>query len=64
MVLVFAPIIRLELIWSISDTLNALMAIPNLLAILLLSGTIAKDTKYYLKHLDEKDRTPIPLKNK
>jgi len=54
MVLVFAPVIRLELIWSISDTLNALMAIPNLIAILLLSNVIAKDTRYYLKHLDER----------
>ena len=52
-VLVFAPVIRLELIWSISDTLNALMALPNLIAVLLLSDVIAKDTRYYLKHLDE-----------
>lgn len=55
LVLVFAPVIKLELVWSISDTLNALMAVPNLLAVLLLSGTIARDTRYYLKHLDEKD---------
>lgn len=54
MVLVFAPVVQLELVWSISDTLNALMAIPNLIAILLLSDVIAKDTRYYLKHLDEK----------
>lgn len=56
MVLVFAPVMRLELVWSISDTLNAFMAVPNLLAVLLLSGTIAGDTRYYLKHLDEKDK--------
>lgn len=37
------------------------MAIPNLIAVLLLSGVIVKDTKYYLAHLDEKDETPIPL---
>ena len=60
-VLVAAPIIQLELVWSIADTLNALMAIPNLIAVLLLSNVIVKDTKYYLKHLDEKDETPIPL---
>lgn len=64
LVLVFAPVVRLELVWSISDTLNALMAIPNLLAVLLLSGTIARDTRYYLKHLDEKDRSLIPLRQK
>ncbi len=54
LVIVFAPVLRLELVWNISDTLNALMALPNLLAILLLSGVIARDTRYYLKHLDEK----------
>ncbi len=41
--LVFAPVVQLELVWSISDTLNALMAVPNLLAVLLLSGTIERD---------------------
>lgn len=64
LVLVFAPVVRLELIWSISDTLNALMAVPNLLAVLMLSGTIAKDTRYYLRHLDERDNNPIPLRRK
>ena len=49
---------------SISDTLNALMAVPNLLAVLLLSDTIGRDTRYYLKHLDEKDNTPVPLRKK
>lgn len=54
MVLVFAPVLQLDLIWSISDTLNALMAIPNLIALLLLSDVISQDTQYYLKHLHEK----------
>ena len=35
------------LMWDISDTLNGLMAIPNLIALLLLSGTVAKLTKDY-----------------
>ena len=64
LVLVFAPVVRLELVWSISDTLNALMAVPNLLAVLLLSDIIARDTRYYLKHPDEKDITPVPLRRK
>ena len=53
LVLVFAPVIQLELVWSISDTLNALMALPNLIAVFLLSDVIRKDTLYYLKHLNE-----------
>ncbi len=35
------------LMWDIADTLNGLMAIPNLIALLLLSGTVAKLTKDY-----------------
>ena len=36
------------LMWDIADTLNGLMAIPNLIALLLLSGVVAKLTKEYL----------------
>lgn len=34
-------------VWSIADTLNGLMALPNLVALLLLSGTVFKLTKNY-----------------
>lgn len=60
MALVAAPVIQLELVWDIADTLNALMAIPNLIAVLLLSNVIVKDTRHYLNHLDQRDETPIP----
>lgn len=39
----------LGLIWGISDTCNGLMAIPNLIALFLLSGTVAKLTKEHFK---------------
>ena len=32
--------VQLNLVWAISDIMNALMAIPNLIALLLLSGTV------------------------
>ena len=35
----------LQVVWNISDIFNALMAIPNLICLLILSGTIAKDMK-------------------
>ena len=35
----------LDLVWNFSDIANALMAIPNLICMLLLSGEIAKDIK-------------------
>ncbi len=38
---------ELGLIWLIADTLNALMAIPNLIALLLLSPIIFKLTREY-----------------
>lgn len=41
-------VVGLDLIWNIADSLNALMAIPNLLSLLLLSGTLARETKKYL----------------
>ena len=46
----------LALVWNLADIMNALMAVPNLISLLLLSGVIAKDTQHYLwdKNLDEK----------
>ena len=47
-VLFFGSIINLDIIWNIADCMNALMAIPNLIALLLLSGVAAKETQRYL----------------
>ena len=41
-------ILNLHLVWGIADSMNALMAIPNLIAILLLSGVVIKETNKYL----------------
>ena len=47
-VAVFAAIAGEEgLIWGVSDTLNGLMALPNLVALLLLSGTVFRLSKAY-----------------
>lgn len=41
----------LNLMWSIADTLNGMMAIPNLIGLLLLSGTVVQLTRtYFDKH--------------
>ena len=37
----------LGLLWNIADTFNGLMSIPNLIALLLLSGTVAKLVKEF-----------------
>lgn len=43
--LIAAPLLSLNLIWEIADILNALMAIPNLIALLLLRNEIKKDSR-------------------
>ena len=54
--LFFGSIINLDIIWNIADTMNALMAIPNLVCLLLLSKVVAQETNKYLwgNRLDEK----------
>jgi AGCS family alanine or glycine:cation symporter len=48
-VMVFVgSIISLDIVWNAADCMNALMAIPNLVALLLLSNVIARETKHYL----------------
>ena len=56
---------ELNLIWNLADLLNGLMAIPNIIAVLLLSAVIASETKKYSgSHIEDKDDTKIPvLKN-
>ncbi len=52
-----------DLVWLASDIGNALMAIPNIIMVLLLSGMIARETKYYVHgdHLDEDYNEEIPV---
>ncbi|MBS6721693.1 MAG: sodium:alanine symporter family protein [Clostridiales bacterium] len=56
-----APIVTLDVVWALADILNALMAIPNLLAVLLLSNVISQETKVYINDLDKWDETPVPV---
>lgn len=39
---------QLAFVWDLSDAMNAMMAIPNLVSLLALSGVIVAETKYYL----------------
>jgi AGCS family alanine or glycine:cation symporter len=57
-------VLTIGVVWDLADALNALMTIPNIIAVLLLSPEIAKMTKYYVyeNHIDEVDSTPIPLR--
>ena len=40
-------IVKLEIVWNFSDAMNALMAVPNLIGLILLSGILFRETKAY-----------------
>lgn len=52
-VVFFGATMQLDLVWKLSDIANALMAIPNLICMLLLSGEIARDIREFQKILDK-----------
>lgn len=46
----------LDIVWNFSDIANALMAIPNLICLLALSGVIAKDVEEFQPEIDAKKK--------
>ncbi|MBP7461308.1 MAG: alanine:cation symporter family protein, partial [Candidatus Delongbacteria bacterium] len=48
-------VLALPVVWSFADITNALMAIPNLISLLFLSGVLVRETRHYLweGHLDQ-----------
>lgn len=50
------PFLKLEEIWVLADIVNGLMAIPNLIALLALSGVVVAETVAYQKHLKEQNK--------
>ena len=50
------PFLKLEEIWVLADIVNGLMAIPNLIALLALTGVIVAETKKYQEHLKEQKK--------
>ena len=64
LVAAIAPVVALDLVWTIADILNALMAIPNLVAVLLLSPVIVKETKKYINNLEAKRDEKVPTVEK
>lgn len=49
---------QLDIAWSFSDMMNGLMAIPNLIGLLILSGLVARETRAYLKFDPKLRATP------
>ncbi len=47
------PYLTVEAVWNLADIFNGLMALPNIIALLGLSGVVAAETKHYLAKLKE-----------
>ena len=47
------PYLTVEAVWNLADIFNGLMALPNIIAIVFLSGTVSKETKDYFKRLKQ-----------
>lgn len=45
------PYMTVSAVWTIADIFNGLMAIPNLIAVIALSGVIVKETKLYFEKI-------------
>ena len=59
--IVVGATMSLDLAWDIADTLNGLMAIPNLIGVLTLSGTVIAITRNYLKRKVGGDTNTQPM---
>lgn len=60
--------LQLDAIWILADIVNGLMAIPNLIALIGLSGVVVAETKKYMAHLAaeeaaEKEEKPVLAEN-
>lgn len=47
------PFMTVSAVWTIADIFNGLMALPNMIALIALSGVVAKETRDYFKRLKE-----------
>lgn len=48
--------LQIEVIWTIADIVNGLMAFPNLIALIGLSGVVVKETQIYFDYLKEQEK--------
>jgi AGCS family alanine or glycine:cation symporter len=51
----------LDVVWNIADILNGLMVIPNVIAMICLSGVIVAETKKYINNLELESDEPVPV---
>ena len=51
------PYLTVEAVWNIADIFNGLMALPNVIALIALSGVVARETKEFFSRYNKKDGT-------
>jgi AGCS family alanine or glycine:cation symporter len=60
----FGSVSTPTLVWGFADAANALMALPNLLSLLLLSGVVVAETRKYLWEGDLDEVAPVSIEQK
>ncbi|HHQ47680.1 MAG TPA: sodium:alanine symporter family protein, partial [Acidobacteria bacterium] len=53
-VVFFGAVQPLALVWTVADIFNGLMAVPNLIGLLILSGIVARETRQYFIDLSDR----------
>lgn len=56
LIIIPGAVLKLNIVWIISDIFNGLMAFPNLIALCALSGVVIKETKEFLEVLEEEKK--------
>lgn len=59
-VVLFGSVKPAQTVWDLSDAFNGLMAVPNLVALLLLSNVVARETQLHKEELKPPSRGPAP----
>ena len=54
--------VQIDVVWNLADLLNGLMAIPNMVAVILLNREIAELTERYSgRHIEDLDMSEMPV---
>ncbi len=61
LIVIPGAIMKMETVWYIADISNALMVIPNLIALVLLSGDIKKETNNFISIITKENKQLNPL---
>ena len=60
------PYMTVSAVWTIADIFNACMAVPNMIALIVLSGVVVRETKDFFKRLNDaggKEEDMVPHEN-